>query len=112
MKISWLLVIKIPFSSLPFPNGKDQKWKFKFFRKYIDYELSSDTGKVELFFGGSSDGTWTKMGSPNQMLQGSNFGQSISADGDLNGDGLNDLVIGNTGTLHKMKLKALQKAKL
>ncbi|MED5308140.1 MAG: integrin alpha, partial [Candidatus Thermoplasmatota archaeon] len=65
----------------------------------IDYELSSDTGKVELFSGGSSDGTWTKMDSPNQMLQGSNFGQSISADGDLNGDGLNDLVIGNTGTL-------------
>ena len=38
---SYQIEIKIPFSSLPFPNGKDQKWKFKFFRKYIDYELSS-----------------------------------------------------------------------
>ena len=33
--------MRIPFSSLPFPNGKNQKWKFKIFRKYIDYELSS-----------------------------------------------------------------------
>ena len=65
----------------------------------IDYQASGDTGKVELFFGGGSDESWTKMGSPDQMLQGINFGQSISADGDLNGDGLNDLVIGNTGTL-------------
>ena len=65
----------------------------------IDYEQSSDTGKVELFFGNDVDQTWVKMNSPNQILQGSNFGQSISADGDLNGDGLADLVIGNTGTL-------------
>ena len=38
---SYQIEMKIPFSSLPFPNGKDQKWKFRFFRKYIDYELSS-----------------------------------------------------------------------
>ena len=65
----------------------------------IDYEQSSDTGKVELFFGNDVGQTWVKMNSPDQILQGSNFGQSISADGDLNGDGLADLVIGNTGTL-------------
>ena len=63
----------------------------------IDFEEASDTGKVELFSGDQSTATWSKMDSPNQMLQGSNFGQSISADGDLNGDGLDDLVIGNTG---------------
>ena len=65
----------------------------------IDYEQSSDTGKVELFFGNDVGQTWIKMNSPDQILQGSNFGQSISADGDLNGDGLADLVIGNTGNL-------------
>ena len=65
----------------------------------IDYDQSSDTGKVELFFGNDVGQTWVKMNSPDQILQGSNFGQSISADGDLNGDGLADLVIGNTGTL-------------
>ena len=65
----------------------------------IDHELGSDSGKVELFFGGSSTQTWSKQGSPDQLLQGSNFGQSISADGDLNGDGFADLVIGNTGDL-------------
>ena len=65
----------------------------------IDYQQGSDTGKVELFYGSDKDGIWVKMGSPNQMLQGSNFGQSISADGDLNGDGFADLVIGNTGDL-------------
>ena len=39
--------IKIPFSSLPFPNGKDQLWHFNFFRKYFDngneIELNSQT---------------------------------------------------------------------
>jgi hypothetical protein len=39
------------------------------------------------------------MNSPNQIIQGFNFGRSISADGDLNGDGFVDLVIGNTGNL-------------
>lgn len=38
---SYHIEMKIPFSSLPFPSGKDQKWKFKFFRKYIDYEIES-----------------------------------------------------------------------
>ena len=38
---SYQIEMRIPFSSLPFPNGKNQKWKFKIFRKYIDYELSS-----------------------------------------------------------------------
>ncbi|MEK9851444.1 MAG: DUF5916 domain-containing protein [Flavobacteriaceae bacterium] len=27
---------KIPFASLPFPNGKDQKWQFNIGRKYFD----------------------------------------------------------------------------
>ena len=39
--------IKIPFSSLPFPNGKDQLWHFNLFRKYFqngnEIELSSQT---------------------------------------------------------------------
>ncbi len=38
---SYDVEMKIPFSSLPFPNGKDQLWKFSFFRKYIDYDYSS-----------------------------------------------------------------------
>jgi len=38
---SYSIEMKIPFSSLPFPNGKDQKWKFSFFRKYNDYQISS-----------------------------------------------------------------------
>ena len=38
---SYIVEMKIPFSSLPFPNGKDQKWKFSFFRKYNDYQISS-----------------------------------------------------------------------
>ena len=65
----------------------------------IDYQQGSDTGKVDLFYGSDTDTYLGKNGSPNQMLQGSNFGQSISADGDLNGDGFPDLVIGNTGDL-------------
>ena len=38
---SYFVEMKIPFSSLPFPSGKDQKWKFSLFRKYIDYNMSS-----------------------------------------------------------------------
>lgn len=38
---SYSVEMKIPFSSLPFPNGKDQKWKFSFFRKYNDFQISS-----------------------------------------------------------------------
>ncbi len=38
---SYDVEMKIPFSSLPFPNGKDQIWKFSFFRKYIDFDYSS-----------------------------------------------------------------------
>ena len=38
---SYVIEMKIPFSSLPFPNGKNQKWKFSFFRKYNDYQISS-----------------------------------------------------------------------
>ena len=37
----------------------------------IDYEQSSDTGKVELFFGNDVGQTWIKMNSPDQILQGS-----------------------------------------
>ena len=65
----------------------------------IDYDGEGDTGLVELFFGNIIATTWVKMNSPNQLLQGPNFGRSISADGDLNGDGFVDLVIGNTGDL-------------
>ena len=65
----------------------------------IDHDSNGDNGLVELFFGGSHSNTWVKMDSPNQLLQGSNYGQSVSADGDLNGDGFVDLVIGNTGDL-------------
>lgn len=65
----------------------------------IDYDSQGDTGLVELFFGDMITSTWVKMNSPNQLLQGSNFGRSVSADGDLNGDGFVDLVIGNTGDL-------------
>lgn len=65
----------------------------------IDYDLQGDTGLVELFFGNIIATTWVKMNSPNQITSGSNFGRSISADGDLNGDGFVDLVIGNTGDL-------------
>ena len=28
--------MKIPFSSLPFPNGINQKWHFNMYRKYFD----------------------------------------------------------------------------
>ena len=35
--------MKIPFSSLPFPGGKNQKWHFNFFRKYFD-ENSNEIG--------------------------------------------------------------------
>ena len=65
----------------------------------IEYDGQGDTGLVELFFGNTIATTWVKMNSPNQLLQGSNFGRSVSADGDLNGDGFVDLVIGNTGDL-------------
>ena len=35
--------MKIPFSSLPFPNGTNQKWHFNMFRKYYD-ENSNEIG--------------------------------------------------------------------
>ena len=35
--------MKIPFSSLPFPGGKNQKWHFNLFRKYFD-ENSNEIG--------------------------------------------------------------------
>ena len=38
---SYQIEMKIPFSSLPFPNGKNQKWKFSFLEKYNDYQISS-----------------------------------------------------------------------
>ena len=65
----------------------------------FDYSLGTDSGLVQLFGGGSSSSTWVEMDSPDQLLQGKNFGQSVSSSGDINGDGFSDLVIGNTGTL-------------
>ena len=38
---SFFVEIKIPFSSIPFPNGNNQKWKFHLFRKYKDYMIQS-----------------------------------------------------------------------
>ena len=38
---SFFVEIKIPFSSIPFPNGNNQKWKFHLFRKYRDYMIQS-----------------------------------------------------------------------
>ena len=35
--------MKIPFSSLPFPNGTNQKWNFNMYRKYFD-ENSNEIG--------------------------------------------------------------------
>ena len=60
-----------------------------------------DTGKVTLFAGDLKDTNWNLMDSPNQLLLGANFGQSVSASGDVNGDGIADLVIGNTGNLQQ-----------
>ena len=37
----YFVEMKIPFSSIPFPNGKTQKWKFGFWRKYKDYFIQS-----------------------------------------------------------------------
>jgi hypothetical protein len=38
---SFFVEIKIPFSSIPFPNGNNQKWKFHLFRKYRDYMIQN-----------------------------------------------------------------------
>ena len=41
----------IPFSEIPFPNGKDQSWKIKIFSVYKDInneEEVSATSKVDL----------------------------------------------------------------
>ena len=37
----YYIELKIPFSSIPFPNGRDQKWKFSFFRRYLDYQIQT-----------------------------------------------------------------------
>ena len=33
----YFVELKIPFSSISFPSGKNQEWKFSFFRRYLDY---------------------------------------------------------------------------
>ena len=63
------------------------------------YSSGSDNGLVQLFSGDTNFAPWALMNSPEQSLQGGIFGRSVSADGDINGDGFNDLVIGNTNTL-------------
>ena len=63
------------------------------------YSSGSDNGLVQLFSGNANSAPWALMNSPEQSLQGGIFGRSVSADGDINGDGFNDLVVGNTNTL-------------
>ncbi len=43
VKDGYNVEMKIPFSSLPFPNGTNQKWHFNMFRKYYD-ENSNEIG--------------------------------------------------------------------
>ena len=41
----YFVELKIPFSSIPFPSGKNQEWKFSFVRRYLDYFIQ--TSKVD-----------------------------------------------------------------
>jgi len=61
------------------------------------YEDGSNKGRIQLYHGASQINDWGPLTAPSQNNQGSLFGRSISASGDLNGDGLPDLVVGNTG---------------
>ena len=56
-------------------------------------------GKLELFHGSSQNDGWGTLQSPEYSTQGKLFGRSVSTSGDINNDGFDDLVVGNTGTL-------------
>nr|ANV79364.1 hypothetical protein [uncultured Candidatus Thalassoarchaea sp.] len=56
-------------------------------------------GQLELFHGSSQSGSWGTLQSPAQSTQASFFGRSVSTSGDINNDGFDDLIVGNTGTL-------------
>ena len=57
-------------------------------------------GELTLFHGSEQSDGWGLLQSPSSITQGAFFGRSISVSGDINNDGFNDLVVGNTGSLN------------
>ena len=58
----------------------------------------NDLGELGLFHGSAQSDSWGTLQSPSSITQGAFFGRSISVSGDINNDGFNDLVVGNTGS--------------